>query len=880
MRSRERRNPDPTLDVPMPYCATAQPSKRFRAICASLVAAGVAAAMVQQASPQGSQGNEPVRVTFRIIVVSTIQDADRIAARLAQGGEFAAIAQSLSIDPSAARGGLVGPVALSDLRPELRTALQQLSGSAVSSVIRVPTGFALLQLAPEPRLSRGPRLSAGEIPALAAVGSVQYTVSVDGFGEATTILDEFPKPDGWEQDPMLMCEMRQESLSVMTEAMRGFIAASEEPGTSVALFDLIQAHVVMGQIHAYAGTMSDTIAQFEAAHRHARTGLPEVVPQLIEMLGVAHLHKSGIDNGVPHRPGDRCLLSPHAHRPYDDPIDSQRAVAYFLEYLESRPDDLEVKWLLNIAYMTLGGYPSQVPMQHLIPPAAFESAEDVGRFTDVAVDAGLMSVASAGGVIVDDFTNDGRLEVLTSSFDSCGPMSLFRRGDDGLFRNVAEEAGLGGQLGGLNLIQADYNNDGCLDVLVLRGGWEAPQRKSLLKNNCDGTFTDVTAASGLAHPASSTQTAVWVDIDNDGFIDLFVGNEDRPAQLFRNRGDGTFEDIAQTAGVDRVAFTKAVAAADYDNDGYADLYVTNLGGGNFLYRNNRDGTFTDVAESAGVLGPERGFPSWFFDYDNDGWPDLFVSSYYLSVDETARAYLDLPRNAPTMRLYRNLGNGRFADVTAQVGLDKVFMPMGANFGDIDNDGFLDIYLGTGSPSYAALVPSVLLRNRNGTSFVDVTVSSGTGELHKGHGVAFADLDHDGDLEIVFEVGGATPGDAHALRLFENPGHGNDWLGLRLVGVTSNRGAIGARITVTVDTDGSHRAIHRTVNSGGSFGASPLQQHIGLGRDARTVTVEVWWPASDTRQRFASVPKNQVLEIHELAKEYQTLDRPPLPLGRR
>ena len=151
-----------------------------------------------------------------------------------------------------------------------------------------------------------------------------------------------------------------------------------------------------------------------------------------------------------------------------------------------------------------------------------------------------------------------------------------------------------------------------------------------------------------------------------------------------------------------------------------------------------------------------------------------------------------------MKLYRNLGNGRFADVTTPTNMAKVLMPMGSNFGDIDNDGFLDIFLGTGSPSYGALKPSVLLRNKDGKSFVDVTASSGTGEMHKGHGVAFADLDNDGDEEIVFKVGGATPGDAHVFRLFENPGHGNDWLGVNLVGVKTNRAAIGARITVTVE----------------------------------------------------------------------------------
>jgi hypothetical protein len=432
-----------------------------------------------------------------------------------------------------------------------------------------------------------------------------------------------------------------------------------------------------------------------------------------------------------------------------------------------------VKWLLNLAYMTTGGYPSRVPPVHLIPPSALTSTDTVGRFVDVAPRAGLTSFASAGGVIVDDFDNDGRLDVVTSSFNSCESMHFFHRDADGRFSEQATKAGLSDQLGGLNILQTDYNNDGCLDILLLRGGWEMAQRKSLLRNNCDGTFTDVTVASGLARPATSTQTAAWTDINNDGFLDLFVGNEESAAQLFLNKGDGTFEDIAHAAGVDRTAFTKGVAAADFDNDGWPDLYVSNLGGRNFLYHNNHDGTFTELGNAAGVPGAGQGFATWFFDYDNDGWPDLFVTSYFTSVDESVRTYLGLAHNAGTLKLYRNLGDGSFQDVTRQVGLDKVYMPMGANFGDVDNDGFLDIYLGTGNPSYGSLIPSVLLHSQGGRSFADVTESSGTGELHKGHGVAFADLDNDGNDEIVFEVGGATPGDAHALRLFHNPGRGAD-----------------------------------------------------------------------------------------------------------
>ena len=279
-------------------------------------------------------------------------------------------------------------------------------------------------------------------------------------------------------------------------------------------------------------------------------------------------------------------------------------------------------------------------------------------------------------------------------------------------------------------------------------------------------------------------------------------------------------------------------------------------------------------------GSGRGFAAWFFDYDNDGWPDLFVASFYAVDRGDIATYLGLPQKAGTMKLYRNLGNGTFRDVTKETGLDKVFMPMGANFGDVDNDGYLDIYLGTGNPSYASLLPNVLLRNKEGKSFVDVTASSGTGELHKGHGVAFADIDNDGDEDIITSIGGAMPGDSHAFRLFENPGNGNDWINLKLVGVKANRAAIGARIKVTVkDQAGAVRSIYRTVNSGGSFGASPLEQHIGLGKAAQSVSIEILWPGgSRTPQTFSNVGKNQFLEIKEFATEYTKLERRRVRLG--
>jgi hypothetical protein len=164
--------------------------------------------------------------------------------------------------------------------------------------------------------------------------------------------------------------------------------------------------------------------------------------------------------------------------------------------------------------------------------------------------------------------------------------------------------------------------------------------------------------------------------------------------------------------------------------------------------------------------------------------------------------------------------------------------------------------------------------------VDVTASSGTGELHKGHGVAFADIDNDGDEDIITSIGGAQPGDSHAFRLFENPGNGNDWISLKLVGVKANRAAIGARIKVTVKNGGDGtRSIYRTVGSGGSFGASPLQQHIELGKAAQILSIEIVWPGgSRTPQTFSNVGKNQFLEIKEFAAEYTKLERHAVRLG--
>jgi hypothetical protein len=787
-------------------------------------------------------------------------------------------------------------VAIGDLRPEIRTVLATLPVGELSDVVPLPTGFGLLKRVPDSDAVPGtgdslaaatgapgagaradaPMATAFASP-LGATGAVKYVYDLSGYVETVLSLRQVPLPTGAFDNMATLCRVRRDLVASAQKLVEEAVSSASRLAAMPPI-DRAQAYVLQAQLHAFRGDMSPAIRALERAHAVASADVPDLRLQLTEALGIAHLHKAEIDNGLHAQPGDRCLLASAGAAPLALKDDLARAIDYFSRYLGEQPDELEVRWLLNIAHRFAGTYPAGVPRAHLIPPDAFASRGDAGRFADVASRAGLASVALSGGVIVDDLDGDGRLDLVTSSIDSCAPLRFFRRAGDGRFTDRAAEAGLADQLGGLNIVQGDYDNDGRLDILVLRGGWEMPQRKSLLRNNGDGTFTDVTMASGLAKTATGTQTAVWVDVDNDGWLDLFAGNENGPAQLFRNNRDGTFDDVAARAGVDRRGFNKGVTAADYDNDGWPDLYVSNLGGSNFLYRNNRNGTFTELARAAGAPGPGQGFPTWFFDYDNDGHEDLFVASFVTSVDEVARSYLQLPRNGQTLKLYRNLGDGSFQDVTRQAGLDKVLMVMGANFGDIDNDGFLDIYLGTGNPSYASLVPSLLLRNDGGRSFVDVTAATGTGELHKGHGVAFADLDRDGDQEIVFEVGGATPGDAHALRLFENPGNGNDWVAVKLVGVETNRVAIGVRITAFVEGEAGRRVVRRTVGSGGSFGAAPLQQHLGLGRDARRVDLEIWWPVSDTRQRFEDVGKNRTLEITEFADAPRTIGRPLLPLG--
>ena len=750
-------------------------------------------------------------------------------------------------------------------------------------MLGAPRLAACLLLAAVPvalaQVAGGPQRSVNWDRALSAVAKYRPVVDVSGLVEVDAQI-----PQGVDaEDLQALCDARREALTRarrLGEQELASFGAGRDPITDARRADLER---YLGAVAIFDGGVETAIRHFERGRRALAPYLedyPDLRPKanaLAEVLGIAHLRRGETDNCLVNPGIDRCLFPLKPGGVHHAPAGAASAFEQFRALLVAEPDNLELRWLLNLSAMLAGTYPKDVPEAFRLPERALESDASLPRFVDVARSAGLGQMGIAGGTLVEDFDGDGLFDVVLSSVDFCAPLRLYRNRGDGTFEERTTEAGLAGQLGGLNLAMTDYDNDGRPDIFVLRGGWEIPMRNSLLRNNPDGTFTDVTREAGLSSPRHSTHHAAWADFDNDGWLDVFIGHELTASRLFRNRGDGTFEDVTDRAGVGATAFTKGIAAGDYDGDGWMDLYVSNMWGDNFLYRNKGDLTFEELAVRAGVEKPFASFPTWFFDYDNDGRLDLFVSSYPPSVEEFAKHYLGQPPSAEPLAVYRNLGGGRFENVTRAVGLHRAVPTMGSNFGDFDNDGYLDMYLGTGSPSYGAIMPNVALRNDGGRRFQDVTAATGLGHLQKGHGVAFADLDHDGDDDIVMNVGGAVPGDRYDEALFRNPGgHGNNWLAVRLVGDRTNRAAIGATITARLP-GGALR--YREVSTGGSFGASPFAQHIGLGRAEMVESLTITWPASRTTQAFRDVRANQAIEIRELASGYRAIARRPFQIGR-
>lgn len=648
----------------------------------------------------------------------------------------------------------------------------------------------------------------------------------------------------------------------------------------------VQLVIEYGKTLLNAGRSQDAIQLFEKI----LTQLPEnrvvnaTTKTLHETLAISYMRLGEQTNCIENHSNESCLFPIQGKGVHVNQEGSRKAIAIYENILAVFPDDLRSKWLLNLAFMTLDEYPEKVPPKYLISPSVFKPEYDLPLFENIAMPLGLDVNDLAGGVILDDFNNDGWLDVLTSSWSMSGQLRFFVSDGNGHYVDQTQTAGLEGLTGGLNLIQADYNNDGHLDFYIIRGAWRVVDwmgqlPNSLVRNNGDGTFTDVTFSAGMyaQHP---TQSAVWLDFNADGWLDLFVGNEEavkqenHPCQLFLNQKDGTFLDVAPRLGLTIDQYVKGVTAGDVNNDGLPDLYVSVINGSNHLYINRggssmEDWKFDDITTNAGVAEPLESFPTWFFDYDNDGWEDLFVAcfdQYSLKQQsrEVAADYLGLPVQSDYPRLYRNEGNERFSNVTEAANLNRILSTMGCNYGDLDNDGFPDFYLGTGAPDYRDIVPNRMFRNNAGQTFQDVTYAGNFGHIQKGHGISFADLDNDGDQDIYAVMGGSYSGDIFQNALFENPGNANHWMTIRLEGKTSNRSAIGARLRITVEQeDGTLRDVYNTVSSGGSFGANSLQQEIGLGKGGTIKNIAVNWPNGKFEWvDFGPVEANQVIKIKE------------------
>jgi enediyne biosynthesis protein E4 len=514
------------------------------------------------------------------------------------------------------------------------------------------------------------------------------------------------------------------------------------------------------------------------------------------------------------------------------------------------------------------------------------STTPVPQFVDVAPQVGLtlshlaskeqhyIVESMGGGVGFVDCDNDGRLDVVVTNGSSVDRyraggdlmITLYHQGADGKFTNITEQAGVMVKGWGMGVAVADFDNDGNLDLFVTGYGHSVLYRGL---GNCK--FEDVTETTGLNGITGFATGAAWGDYDRDGHVDLFVsrythvdmshlpafGSDEKfcrfkgvlvqcgpwgmPGEgdyLFHNRGDGTFEDVSKKTGMDDPQHRYGLGAiwADYDNDGWPDLFVANDAGPNFLYHNRRDGTFDEVGMLAGVAlgddGQELGSMGVdFADYDHDGKLDLLVTNYTDQVDN----------------LYRNLGGGAFSDMgwAAKIGQPSYrYIKWGAGLVDFDNDGWVDLFINNGhvypqvdaipnSPGYKE--PMQMFRNNHDGTFEDISKASGVFDIppESRRGAAFGDVYNDGNLGILV----LNIGEAPSL-LINKARNSNHRVAFHLIGTKSNRAAIGARIAI--HTAGVMQ--FNEVRGGGSYlSQNDLRQHFGLGVADKMETVEVSWP---------------------------------------
>ena len=469
-------------------------------------------------------------------------------------------------------------------------------------------------------------------------------------------------------------------------------------------------------------------------------------------------------------------------------------------------------------------------------------------FQEVGEGAGVRRDPSHGSAGVLDWDGDGRPDLFVTAPEKA--YSLFRNSGDGTFEDVASAAGLSAlrTKGGFGTLVADYDNDGDSDVFVTRDGFQDPAANSLLRND-GGVFVDVAGQVGITG-VERTIGALFLDYDNDGWLDLYVVNgvKDGAANtLYRNRGDGTFADVTAQAGVGDEGRGFQAVAGDYDGDLDADLYVVNRQGPNVLYRNEGDGTFEDVTEAMGVAEPFEAVGALFVDYDGDDDLDLFVApeNEWDAVNAWLNSGVRL-QSAVVPALYRNEGNAGFVEVAEEAGVIGVYAGRSVLECDCDNDGRTDIIVGAGSPGPGAPGWNPVYRNLGGGRFVDEAAASRVGPTAMTHGMTITDFDGDG-FEDIYLIPGHTldQGAVHGNALYRNEGNGNGWLKVRLQGTVSNRDGIGARALLTV----GDRVQVRELRGGQPFaGTRDPTLVFGLGEAAAADRLEIRWPSGEVTDR--------------------------------
>lgn len=548
--------------------------------------------------------------------------------------------------------------------------------------------------------------------------------------------------------------------------------------------------------------------------------------------------------------------------------DFTEAARWFYEALQIQNNAVD-QWSLRISLdrMPAAARPALPP--HFLFPLA-PVPQRVVSFTDVAPELGIDRLDGNGTCAWGDIDSDGDLDLLVSG---SGTFMAVYRNTGGRFAEVTAEVGLAKVPSGYSLNLVDYDNDGRLDLYISLNGWSGPMPNRLYRNT-GGRFVDVSQQSGAAD-AGSGFTSAWGDLDNDGWLDLVVANgvlkDGSTPQLYRNNRNGTFTNVTRAAGLLEPPTHGAIGIAlgDYDKDGDVDLLINGLNDApTRLYRNNGKWSFTNVTREAGIQhAPHNGFVCFFFDANNDALPDILLTALapWPAVVEGLRAGYQPPRAHPdASRLFRNNGNGTFTDITLTAGLHYPMGVMGAGVADLDNDGRLDIYFGTGDPQMTRLEPNRLFfANANGT-YTDVTAAANLARPgHKGHGVSFVDLDGDGDLEIFAQLGGHYPGD-HARNAFyrNQSADANHWLQVDLTGAKSNRFGVGAQLTLKA----GGLTVYREVKGSEGFGATdPYRQHFGLAAATIIDELTIRWP-SGIQQVLRNLAADRVVAVKEGAAQ--------------